>query len=102
LAERNGVDPLSLYDAIHAGWAGSKVLDVSAASFVAGDYTPGGTIVMLEKDLGYARTLATECHVPIPMTAVAHEIFVAGEASGKGLSSQPAIIEMWHDLGKRK
>lgn len=101
LAERNGVDPQSLYDALHEGWAGSKVLDVSAAAFVAREYTPGGTITMLEKDLGYARTLATESHVPIPMTATAHEIFVAGQAAGKGLNSQPAIIEMWHDLAKQ-
>ena len=95
LAEQNGVDPGPLYDAIRAGWAGSKVLDVSAAAIAARDYTPGGTIDMIEKDLGYARTLATECRVPIPMTAAAHEVFVAGQAAGRGRSSQPAIIELW-------
>jgi 2-hydroxy-3-oxopropionate reductase len=95
LAERNGVDPGPLYDAICTGWAGSKVLDVSAAAITAADYRPGGTIDMLEKDLGYARTLATESRVPIPMTAAAHEIFVAGQAAGRGGSSQPAIIELW-------
>jgi 2-hydroxy-3-oxopropionate reductase len=95
LAAQNGVDPGPLYDAIRKGWAGSKVLDVSAAAISAGDYTPGGTINMIEKDLGYAQTLATECHVPVPMTAAAHEIFVAGQAAGRGGSSQPAIIELW-------
>jgi 2-hydroxy-3-oxopropionate reductase len=95
LAARNGVDAGPLYDAIRAGWAGSKVLDVSAAAIAAGDYTPGGTVDMIEKDLGYARTLATECRVPVPMTAAAHEIFVAGQAAGRGGSSQPAIIELW-------
>jgi 2-hydroxy-3-oxopropionate reductase len=101
LAERNGVDPGPLYDAICKGWAGSKVLDVSAAAISAGNYTPGGTIDMIEKDLGYARTLATECHVPVPMTAAAHEIFVAGQAAGRGGSSQPAIIELWRRPGGR-
>ncbi len=99
LAARNGVDPQVLYDSIREGWAGSKVLDVSAAAIVARDYTPGGTIDMMEKDLGYARVLATEGRVPIPMTAAAHEIFVAGQAAGKGRSAQPAIIELWRDRG---
>jgi 2-hydroxy-3-oxopropionate reductase len=102
LAGRSAIDPALLYDAIRAGWAGSKVLDVSAAAIIARDYRPGGTIDMLVKDLGYARTLATECHVPIPMTAAAHEIFVAGQEAGMGMHSQPAIIEMWHDREKRK
>ena len=95
LAEKNSVDKKALYDSIRDGWAGSKVLDVSAAAMIAGDFTPGGTIDMLEKDIGYARTLATESHIPIPMTAVAHEIFVAGQAAGRGAYSQPAIIELW-------
>jgi 3-hydroxyisobutyrate dehydrogenase-like beta-hydroxyacid dehydrogenase len=101
LASENGVDPGVLYDAISKGWAGSKVLDVSAAAISAGDYTPGGTVNMLEKDLGYARTLATESHVPVPMTAMAHEIFVAGQAAGRGALSQPAIIELWRRAGGR-
>ncbi len=97
LAAQNGVDPGPLYDAICKGWAGSKVLDVSAAAISARDYTPGGTINMIEKDLGYARALATESRVPVPMTAAAHEVFVAGQAAGKGGSSQPAIIELWRE-----
>ena len=95
LAGRNGVDAESLYDAIREGWAGSKVLDVSAAAIAARDYTPGGTINMMEKDLGYARAMAAESVVPIPMTAAAHEVFVAGQAAGLGALSQPAIIELW-------
>ena len=95
LAGRNGVDPRLLYDAIRDGWAGSKVLDVSGASISERTYTPGGTIDMLEKDLGYARLLAMESKVPIPMTAMAHEVLVAGQAAGYGKSSQPAIYELW-------
>lgn len=102
LAAKNGVEASALYSAIHGGWAGSKVLDVSAEAIVARDYTPGGTIDMLAKDLGYARMLATESQVPIPMTAAAHEVFVAGQAAGRGRESQPAIIELWQRLGGEK
>jgi len=39
---------------------------------------------MLQKDLSYARTLAAESHCPIPMTAAAHELYIAGQAAGFG------------------
>jgi 2-hydroxy-3-oxopropionate reductase len=100
LAGKNGVDAGLLYEAIREGWAGSKVLDTSVPAMIARDYTPGGTINMMEKDLGYARSLAAESHVPIPMTAAAHELFVAGQAAGKGASAQPAVIELWRERGE--
>lgn len=101
LAERNGIDAGVLYESVRGGWAGSKVLDVSAAAVTAREYLPGGTIDMLVKDLGYARTLASEAHVPIPMSALAHELFVAGQAAGRGAQSQPSIIELWRAAGAR-
>ncbi len=95
LAARHGVDPQSLYQAIRDGWAGSKVLDVSAREIAARQYVPGGTVDMLQKDLSYARTVAAESHSPVPMTAAAHEVFVAGQAAGHGARSQPALYELW-------
>lgn len=95
LARCNDVDPKSLYEAIREGWAGSKVLDVSAEAIAAREYLPGGTVDMLQKDLSYARTLAAESRSPIPMTAAAHELFVAGQAAGHGRKSQPALFELW-------
>jgi 2-hydroxy-3-oxopropionate reductase len=95
LAERSGIDPRVLYDSIKDGWAGSKVLDVSAPAVAARQYPPGGTVDMLVKDLDNARTLASEAHVPIPMSALAHEVFVAGQAAGRGKESQPSVIELW-------
>jgi 2-hydroxy-3-oxopropionate reductase len=100
LATSGGVDARSLYEAIREGWAGSKVLDVSAEAISARQYEPGGTIDMLLKDLSYARALAAESQSPIPMTAAAHEILVAGQAAGYGKRSQPAIFELWKRTGE--
>jgi 2-hydroxy-3-oxopropionate reductase len=99
LASRGGVDARLLFDAIREGWAGSKVLDVSAEAIAARQYVPGGTIDMLLKDLSYAQALAAESQCSIPMTAAAHEIFVAGQAAGHGRRSQPAIFELWKRQG---
>jgi 2-hydroxy-3-oxopropionate reductase len=99
LAAKNGVDVNDLYQAIREGWAGSKVLDVSAKDITSGKYVPGGTVDMMQKDLSYARMLAAESHSPIPMTAAAHEIFVAGQAAGRGKESQPVVFELWNRSG---
>jgi len=99
LAARNGVEPDSLYQAMREGWAGSKVLDVSGPAIAAGDYRPGGTIDMLQKDLSYARAVAMECHTPTPITTAVHELLVAAQAAGHGAKSQPALFELWRRRG---
>lgn len=100
LGVKSGLDPKVLYEAIRGGWAGSKVLDVSAEAMLARNFKPGGTVNIHWKDLAYALTLAREEDVPLPVTALTHEIFKAARASGKGNLSQPAIINLWEDLLK--
>jgi 2-hydroxy-3-oxopropionate reductase len=98
LGTRSGVDPEVLYQAIRNGWAGSKVLDVSAEAMLPRNFKPGGTVDIHWKDLGYALALAREMDVPVPATALAHEIFKTARASGRGRLSQPAIVQMWEEL----
>jgi 2-hydroxy-3-oxopropionate reductase len=100
LGTKSGLDPKVLYEAIRNGWAGSKVLDVSAAAILPRDFKPGGTVNIHWKDLGYALQLAEKEDVPVPATALAHEIFKTARASGRGLLSQPSIINLWEDLLK--
>jgi 2-hydroxy-3-oxopropionate reductase len=98
LAARFGIPADLLFNAIRGGWAGSKVLEVSGPAMVEGDFRPGGTVNLLEKDIGYARTLAAELHVPIPVTAITHEVFVASQAAGNGPEAQPVIVQLWERL----
>ncbi len=98
LGTKSGLDPNVLYQAIRNGWAGSKVLDVSADAMLARNFKPGGTVDIHWKDLGYALNLAREKDVPVPATALAHEIFKTARASGRGRLSQPAIVQLWEKL----
>lgn len=98
LAATAGIDPATLHKAIRGGWAGSPVLDVTAKAVTAGDYTPGGTVDLLSKDLGYARDLARSRKLPIPVTAIVDEVFTAAKARGDGGKAQPVIMEMWEAL----
>ena len=98
LAKTMGLDPERLYQAIRGGWAGSPVLDVAAPGIVARDFTPGGSVDVLFKDLGYALALARRHNVPTPMTAVVDEVFKAARASGRGPQAQQVIIQLWEEL----
>ena len=62
------------------------------------DFTPGGSIDVLFKDIGYALALARTQNVPVPMTAISDEVFKAARASGRGGLAQQVIIELWENL----
>jgi 2-hydroxy-3-oxopropionate reductase len=98
LGTKAGLNADTLYQAIRGGWASSKVLDVSAKAILNRDFRPGGTVDIHWKDLSYALSLARSQDVPVPMTALTHEIFKAARASGRGKLAQPAIIQLWESL----
>jgi 2-hydroxy-3-oxopropionate reductase len=98
LGAKSGLSPDLLFQAIRGGWAGSKVLEVSAPAILSRDFRPGGTVDIHWKDLGYALAQAKELDVPVPVTALVHEIFKAARASGRGKLSQPAIIQLWEQV----
>lgn len=98
VAAANGIDLSTLHEAIRGGWAGSKVLDLSAEAVSKGDFRPTGTVDLLSKDLGYARDLARADNIPIPVTAIVDEVFTAAKARGTGGNFQAVIIELWEKL----
>jgi 2-hydroxy-3-oxopropionate reductase len=98
LGVKNGLNPETLYEAIKGGWAGSKVLDVAAKDMFSREFKPGGTVDIHWKDLGYALGLSRDTDVPVPVTALVHEIFKAARAQGEGKRSQPAVVRLWESL----
>lgn len=98
LASAHDIDISTLHRAIRGGWAGSKVLDISAEAVSKGDFSPSGTVDLLSKDLGYARDLARSGNIPVPVTAIVDEVFTAAKAQGSGGKSQPVIVELWEKL----
>ncbi len=98
LGARAGIPAGVLYDAIKGGWAASKVLDVSAPAIINKDFKPGGSVGILSKDLGYARNLAREYELPVPVTAIVDEVFTTAKAFGNTNLAQPSMVQMWERL----
>jgi len=66
LAARNGVDPAVARTALLGGYAASRVLELQGERMVTGDFSPGGTIALLAKDVRIAQGLATAAGLAAP------------------------------------
>jgi len=95
LAVKVGLDPATLHEAIKGGWAGSRVMEETVPRLLTRNFVPGGTVDIMTKDVGYALNMARTANVPVPVTALAHELFRMVKAQGKGPQAQPILIHLW-------
>ncbi|HSB80360.1 MAG TPA: NAD(P)-binding domain-containing protein [Candidatus Methylomirabilis sp.] len=95
LAVKAGLNPATLHEAIKGGWAGSRVMEETIPRLLARNFVPGGTVDIMTKDVGYALNMARTANVPVPVTALAHELFRMAKAQGNGPKAQPILITLW-------
>ena len=95
LAVKMGLDPATLHAAIKGGWAGSRVMEETVPRLLTRNFVPGGSVDIMTKDVGYALNMARSANVPVPVTALAHELFRMVKAQGKGGQAQPILIHLW-------
>jgi len=95
LAVKVGLDPAILHEAIKGGWAGSRVMEETVPRLLMRNFVPGGTVDIMTKDVGYALNMARTANVPVPVTALAHELFRMAKAQGMGPQAQPVLIKLW-------
>lgn len=77
LAQKSGVDPRRVVDAIRGGAAQCWALDVKPERLFEGNRQPGFKAHMMYKDLGIVLDTARAYGVPLPATAVAMQLFEA-------------------------
>jgi 2-hydroxy-3-oxopropionate reductase len=77
LAQRSGVDPRRVVDAIQGGAAQCWALDVKPERLFAGNRQPGFKAHMMYKDLGIVLDTARAYGMPLPATAIAMQLFEA-------------------------
>ncbi|WP_461226193.1 2-hydroxy-3-oxopropionate reductase [Lacticaseibacillus suihuaensis] len=102
LAKKAGVDPASVYQAIHTGLAGSVVMDQKSNKIFAGDFKPGFRVALHIKDLQNALDTAHDINVATPFTAEAMEILQSLKAHGHETEDHSAIAEYYEDINNLK
>lgn len=98
LAKRAGLDPHALVQAIGAGAAGSWVINVLGPKMADHDFAPGFMVKLLQKDLRLVMQAASELSVSLPGTALAHQLYAALEAEGRGDDGTQALIRVFEKL----
>ena len=99
LGAKAGVDPEIVLKVIAGGYA-MRVLDVRGPLILKRDFKPGFKTRLHYKDLGIALAAGAEYGVPLPVTALIHEIMGAMKVSGRGEYDHSGIITMLEDLAR--
>jgi 2-hydroxy-3-oxopropionate reductase len=98
LGAKAGVDPAIILKVLSGGYAQTRVMDVRGPKLVKGEFEPGFKSKFHYKDLNIIMDTARELHVAVPATAVAHELFTALMAAGRGDLDHSAVITIIEDL----
>ena len=98
LAQKAGVDPELVFQAIRGGLAGSTVMEAKAPMMIAGNDKPGFKIDLHIKDLNNALDCAHAVGSPLPMTASVQEVLQWLHNNGKGQADHSAIAQYYEKL----
>lgn len=102
LGTKAGVDPAIIIKVLSGGYAQTRVMDVRGPKIIKGEFEPGFKSRFHFKDLNIIMDTAKTLNVPLPATAVAHELFNAMMASGLGDLDHSAVISIIENLAKVK
>lgn len=98
LAEKAGVDPNLVFNAIKGGLAGSTVMNAKVPMILEGNFKPGFKIDLHIKDLTNAIDTAHAVGAPVPLTAAVMEILQNLHFDGFGQDDHSGIAKYYEKL----
>jgi 2-hydroxy-3-oxopropionate reductase len=98
LAQRSGVDPRRVIDAIQGGAAQCWSLDVKPPRLFSGDRQPGFKAHMMHKDLGIVLDTARAYGMPLPATSVHTQLYEAMLQLGMRELDNSAVLAVYETL----
>lgn len=98
LGAKAGVDPAVIIKVLSGGYAQTRVMDVRGPRAIRRDFEPGFKSKFHYKDLNIIRETGRAFNVPLPATALAHELFGALIANGDGDLDHSAILKVFENL----
>jgi 3-hydroxyisobutyrate dehydrogenase-like beta-hydroxyacid dehydrogenase len=100
LGVKAGVKPKLLYEALCEGSAGSFALKNQVGqSVLKGIFEEGRfSVYYMMKDLGLALETGRGLHVPLPIAALAMQVYESVRAAGKNKMYYPVVITQWEEL----
>ena len=98
LAQKAGVDPEKVFQAIRGGLAGSAVMEAKAPMMLERNFQAGFRIRLHQKDLRNVLQAAQELNVPLPATALVQQMLGALVNAGESEADHSAILHFVENL----
>jgi 3-hydroxyisobutyrate dehydrogenase len=95
LGIRAGADPKVIYEVISNSAGSSWMFQNRVPHVLDGDYTPLSAVNIFVKDLGIVLDSARKMTFPLPITAAAHQQFLAAAGAGLGYEDDIAVIKVY-------
>jgi len=93
LGLREGVDPDALYEVITHSAGNSWMFENRVPHILQGDYTPLSAVDIFVKDLGLVLDTGRASKFPLPLSAIAHQMFMQASTLGYGGEDDSAVIK---------
>jgi 2-hydroxy-3-oxopropionate reductase len=94
LAERAGVDPAAVREALLGGFAASRVLEVHGQRMIERGFRPGARVTTQHKDMVQACELAQMLGLELPLTSLGRERYRELVDRGDGDLDHSALIRL--------
>ena len=98
LAAKAGLEVRKVWQTVGSGLAASRIMELHGPKMLDRDYAPGFTLSLQEKDLRLVAAAADELEMPLPATAIVHQLIRSLSAKGKGEMGTQALILAMEEL----
>lgn len=98
LAQKAGVDPEAVYQAIRGGLAGSTVMDAKVPMMLARNFDPGFRINLHIKDLGNVLDTGHGVNSPLPLTSLVREMMSVLDGDGHVAEDHSSLVRVYEKL----
>lgn len=98
LAQKSGVSPELVYNAIRGGLAGSAVLDAKAPLIMDRKFDPGFRINLHIKDLNNVLEVSHQVGACLPLTSMVLEMMEALKAEGHEMEDHGCLVKFYENM----
>jgi 2-hydroxy-3-oxopropionate reductase len=98
LVRKNGVDPAKVRDALLAGFAHSRVLELYGARMINRDFKPGFKAKLHQKDLRLVVEAAAQLNIALPQSALIAQHLNALVGMGHGEEDSAQVVKVLERL----
>ena len=93
-----GIDPNRIYEVIGKSAGVSWMFQNRVPHILADDFTPHSAVEIWLKDLDLVVDTGKEMRLPMPLAAVAHQLFIMAAASGYGRLDDSAVVKVFEKI----